>query len=453
MRTSRSRNIILALCFMGALFLGVLVAPQHFTPSNSTAQMIQAQISPATPPAIAAEAALDPAPQSAAPQPAVPQPAAAQPAATQPAATQPATTQQSANPQAATKQAATTYRAIDEQYRDRFGIASNEVLAPSSLPNTALRFNERDLLTVLQNTQAYFQAYSTENPDIQRTGILGTQGVTVANVLDTLSFMISTLQEDISNGRPIRLKDPVFVNANFRVIRWSAYNPEDPQETLVRLTKYAVFTHPGSRTRTATYNVPLYQLREDAEGDRFYLNITKQQVLSGIYESGGSLQGRVDPLVYLTRESFEDAIMQGTILIKYADGTSAYFNVDRNNGIVYVPGIDPYQQRRYWYFRPVDNIQGYGHQFEKKIAIKPGVTFAGDVLNIGLGRMVVLEHSTTGQRELKLGVIADTGGAFLPNLHQLDYLAGVFGDRNEFYNAIRSLPEYSKAYFLVRKSN
>jgi hypothetical protein len=341
------------------------------------------------------------------------------------------------------------YQAIDEKYQNRFKIAGDEVLKKSTLPNVNVDFNGNDLLTVLKNTRDYYQQYQDINPAVQRIGILGSQGVTMSDIHSTLAFMIATLEEDIAKQQPIRLKDPKFINQNFQVIKWLAYDPQYPNELEVRLTKYAVFTHPGSRTKTGNYTVPLYALKEDAETDRFYLNYTKQQVLSGIYEPGGTEYGRVEPLVYLSRDSFEDALMQGTILIKYADGTSQWFNVDRNNGIAYVPGRAAYSQGRYWYFRSVNDIRGYGHNFESKIAIKPGVTFAGDVLNMGLGRIVVLNYNGKQQ----MGIIADTGGAFLPNLHQLDYLAGVFANRDEFYGAIANLPEYTQAYLLIHKAS
>lgn len=371
----------------------------------------------------------------------------------QPTVSQPISQPVSPTKQVATKQAAasTLYQAIDERRGDRFRIDSRQVMSPGTLPNSKIQFNETDLLTVLKNTQAYFQNYSQDNSDVQREGILGTQGVTVADVLDTLDFMIVTLQADMASGQPTRLKDSGFLNANFQVIKWDAYDPENPSERLLRLTKYAVFKHSGSRSPTSEFNVPLYQLKEGAEADRFYLKYTKQEVLSGIFETGGSEFGRAEPLAYLTREGFEDALMQGTISINFTDGTSDFFNVDRNNGIAYLPGVSAYRQGRYWYFRSVDGIKGYGHQFESKISIKPGVTFAGDVLNLGLGKIVALAHSTGGRSQLQLGVVADTGGAFVPNLHQLDLLAGVFDDRDQFYAATRNLPEYAQAYVLIRK--
>lgn len=85
--------------------------------------------------------------------------------------------------------------------------------------------------------------------------------------------------------------------------------------------------------------------------------------------------------------------MQGTILVQFSDGGQAFFNVDRNNGIPFVKGVSPYEQRRYWYFREVAAIKGYGSTIENKINIEPEVTFAGDVWNIGLGRVVVIEDT------------------------------------------------------------
>jgi hypothetical protein len=263
--------------------------------------------------------------------------------------------------------------------------------------------------------------------------------------------MITVLQEDISNNRTTRLQDPDFINANFRVIKWSAYNPEQPKQKQLRITKYAVFTHPGSRTKTAKYNIPIYSLKENFVTDKFYTKYTKQDVLSGIYEPGGKEFGKVEPLGYLTREGLEEALMEGTILVNFTDGSKAFFNVDRNNGISYVRGVKATSQKRYWYFRKVDEIKGYGYKIDAKISIKPGVTFAGDVLNIGLGRVIVMEYNQGGKKRLQMGVLADTGGAFLPNLGQLDFLAGIYENKKDFGQHIQHLPEYATPYILVKK--
>ncbi|MEC4818300.1 MAG: hypothetical protein SAK29_34265, partial [Scytonema sp. PMC 1069.18] len=345
----------------------------------------------------------------------------------------------------------TTYQAIDELQKKQFSVKGNQVFSNGKISGNKVNFNQGDLLTVLVNTRKYFQENAQEDPNTQRTGLLGTQGVTVQDVLKTLDFMILVLQEDIAQKRPTRLQDPNFINTHFRVLKWSAYNPGNPNQKRLRITKYAVFTHPGSRTKTSTFNTPIYSLKDRSGKDRFYTKYTKQDVLSGIYEPGGKEFGKVKPLAYLTRTGLEEALMQGTILINFKDGSQALFNVDKNNEMPYVRGLAAKSQKRYWYFQEVDAIKGYGHDISEKISIKPGVTFAGDVLNIGLGRVVVLESTQAGRKQLRLGVVADTGGAFLPNLYQLDFLAGVFKSQKEFQQYIRQLPEYANAYLLVKK--
>ena len=188
------------------------------------------------------------------------------------------------------------YSVINEWKKYQYSINSNQVLKVGKLPNNPINFNQVDLLTVLTNTRKYFQQYSQEDPDIQRTGILVTQGVTVKDILKTLDFMIVVLEEDISNNRTTRLQDPNFINANFRVIKWSAHNPENSQQKQLRITKYAAFIHPGSRQKTSKYNIPIYAINEEVNQDKFYTNYTKQDVLSGIYEPGGKEFGKVKPI-------------------------------------------------------------------------------------------------------------------------------------------------------------
>jgi len=343
------------------------------------------------------------------------------------------------------------YQVIDEFKRPQFMAQSRDILRAASLPNTKVKFNATDLLTVLKSTRKYFSNRWDSDPDLQREGILGTQGVKVSDILKTLDFMVLTIQQDLKAKRPIRLQDPKFLNTHFRSIQWTAFNPTAIDEKRVRMTKYAVFTHSGSRTPTKEFNAGLYALKPDTDVDAIRLKYTKQDVLNNIYEPQGIEFGKVEPLAYLDREGLESALMQGTILIKFTDGTSGFFNVDRNNNIPYIKDLAPTEQKRYWYFKPVTTIKGFGQTIETKISLKPGVTFAGDVLNIGLGRIVVTENTIDGKPQLRMGIIADTGGAFLPNLHQLDYLAGIFDSKDDFTAYIRKLPEYTKAYILIKR--
>jgi hypothetical protein len=345
------------------------------------------------------------------------------------------------------------YLVIDELKQPQFMAQSREILKAASLPKTKIEFNAADLLIVLKSTRNYFERRLDSDPDLQREGILGTQGVKVADIVKTLDFMVLVLQQDLKAKRSIRLQDPKFLNTHFRAIQWTAFNPSATAEKRIRMTKYAVFTHPGSHTPTKEFHAGLYALKPDTDVDAIRLKYTKQDVLTNIYEPQGKEFGNVEPLAYLDREGLESALMEGTVLIKFTDGKSAFFNVDRNNNIPYVKGLTPTEQKRYWYFKPVNAIKGFGQTIETKISLKPGVTFAGDVLNIGLGRIVVTENAIDGKPQLRMGIIADTGGAFLPNLHQLDFLAGVFDTKDDFAAYTRKLPEYTKAYILVKRSH
>jgi hypothetical protein len=336
------------------------------------------------------------------------------------------------------------YQVINEQRQPQFTVDGRLALSESSLPQAKVSFQPQAMLTVLQNTRSYLTKNATQDPVITQQGLLATQGVTVADTLRTLDFAIATLQADIQANRSPRLQDSAFIQQNFRVVKWRAQNPQKADQEQIRITKYAVFTHPGSKTKTATHNTALYSLKDPTAKAAAY---SKQEVLSGIYEPGGKAAGAVQPIAYLTRDGLEEALMEGTILIKFTDGTQGFFNVDRSNEIPYVKGLDRKEQKRYWYFQPVNKIKGYGYNMAEKIEIEPGVTFAGDVLNVGLGKLIAVGNG----QNLHLGVVADTGGAFLPNLYQLDFLAGVFANKDEFQRAARSLPEYANAYFLIKK--
>ncbi|MEL6603230.1 MAG: hypothetical protein AAFP20_08395 [Cyanobacteria bacterium J06614_10] len=341
-----------------------------------------------------------------------------------------------------------TYTVVDEQQSPKYEVPGTDVFRTETLPAYGIQFDEYALLSTLQSTRTYFTEQSCQDPKILKSGILGTQDVEVSDVLDTLDFMIQVLSEDLVAGQPTRLKDATFINQNFKVVRWLAYDPQNLNETRLRITKYAVFTHPGSRSPTEVFNTPVYRLKDDLTDESFIANYTKQEVLSGIYEPGGAEFGKVETLAYLSRESFEDALLQGTAYVTFPDGSATYFNVDKNNGIAYVPGLDQWQQERYWYFKEVDQLKGYGHSSETKIAIDPGVTFAGDVLNIGLGKIIAIEDNN---QNIRIGMVADTGGAFLPNLHQLDFFAGVFPSRSAYEQAVQPLPTYARTYILLKK--
>ncbi|MCL5272591.1 MAG: hypothetical protein M1486_04700, partial [Gammaproteobacteria bacterium] len=157
---------------------------------------------------------------------------------------------------------------------------------------------------------------------------------------------------------------------------------------------------------------------------------------------------------YLSRTDLESALLQGTVVVDFGTTTKKTFNVHRNNNISYDRTKSPYQQERYWYFKEVDGIKGYGKDADHKITVNPEVTFAADLNQLGLGKLLLIQYrDKTGTTVSRAGIFADTGGAFADNLYQVDYLAGSYSGINAFSQATRQLPDYVDAYFMVVKKH
>ena len=152
-------------------------------------------------------------------------------------------------------------------------------------------------------------------------------------------------------------------------------------------------------------------------------------------------------------------LLQGTGVLN-VDGKVRYFNVHRNNGIAYDYTMGKREQARYWYFIETPEIMGYGYNQQSKIAIKPQVTFAGNVADLGLGKLIMVSYpiknsDTKSSKDFKtisrLGVLADQGGAFDNNLFQLDLLVNSYRGWTDYHQANKHLPDYARAWILLLK--
>jgi membrane-bound lytic murein transglycosylase len=331
-----------------------------------------------------------------------------------------------------------------------------------ALAGMRLETDPLKLAAVASSTLAYLDKHAQDDSEAVTPGILAGLGVTLPQVKATLAFIVQTVAEDQASKRPFRISQPAFLEQHFDFFNWqsdraaAASHKVKVSDSRIRLTKYVVFEAAGSNIRTSNYNCALYALPQDevalsadqAEKQKSKLlryRYTKQEVVAGALA-----KHHVSPLVWLNRQGLEDALMQGSLMVHMPDGTNRMFNVHRNNGIGYDRKIkDPRLQKRYWYFKEVAGIQGYGK--DDKIIVQPAVTVAGDVFNLGLGKLVALRYPLHGKTVMRLAILADTGGAFIPNLYQLDYLAGVFSSRESFRKGVQDLPEYALASVLVLK--
>lgn len=321
-----------------------------------------------------------------------------------------------------------SYPVINEAGNTVFTTSTEKVFNLATPSSGNMITNLSDLKYQVSEVLNYFNSVS--DPKVNRKGLLN---VDISVVQQTLKKI-----QNISNLNLDNLK------SNFNFYKWTPYNLSNQNQSKVKITKYAVFTHNASKVKTSTYNVGIYELKS---GYTNYTKYTKQQVLSGVYESGGAEFGKVNILGYTTLDDLNEMLLEGTGYIKFTDGEETYINVTKNNGIAYDKRKTPTAQSRYWYFKKVNSPKGYGSDISNKINIKPNVTLAGDYLNVGFGKLILLESNGN----LRLATIGDTGGAFLPSLYQLDYFAGTFANKNDYNSFVANLPSEANAYVLINK--
>jgi len=346
-------------------------------------------------------------------------------------------------------------------------------------------FKASELCIVADNTKNYLQQNTDDSFAVHAgsqlmTRVLGNK-LTLTKVEKTLQFICQTYRADIKAKRQSRLHDKTFLTNNFDFIRWlpdkksaeamalKSTNKiktrmliDIPAEELF-LTKYYTKLLDGSDVKTDKYNQALYALPYDEQGltlaqaalqktqlTRF--KYTRQQVIAGAL-----LQNELaKPLIWLTEEALHDVLLQGTGVLNIK-GETRYFNVHRNNGTAYDYSIGKREQARYWYFAEVPSVMGYGKSLESKIAIRAQVTFAGNVADLGLGKLIMvnfkqrIDQSSKTENISRMGILADQGGAFTDNLFQLDLLVDSYRGWQDYHRANKYMADYAQAWIMVLK--
>lgn len=355
-------------------------------------------------------------------------------------------------------------------------IASPSFTATEQLPQGEWVDLSEDLCDVAEHTVAYLSQGNTYDPATIHGGTTPWLTTPTERIKDTLTFLCQVVNEDAESGRPSRLTDPEFITREFDIVRWSpdqhrAQQLSDnkpllqhlPEDRLL-LTKYYIRLADGKAKQSPTAPHALYGLPYDEEhltleeADAKKDQITryqwgKQAIVSKESSQAQSrfMQELAPALVWLSRRDLEGALLQGTAVVQDPLGDRRYFNVHRNNGIAYDRTIRPEAQERYWYFKEVTGVLGYGKDADYKIPIKPQVTVAGDIFQLGLGRLILLRTEEHGQPTFRLTILADTGGAFHDNLYQLDWLSGYYHDWDDYHRNNRQIGDYADAWLLLKR--
>ncbi|HEY7776861.1 MAG TPA: MltA domain-containing protein, partial [Kineobactrum sp.] len=334
------------------------------------------------------------------------------------------------------------------------------------------------LCEVARATNAYLAKGTEYDPAAIHGGTVTTARVPVTRIRDTLAFICAVEEQDSRTGQASRLTSPAFIAQHFDLVKWhpdsaGAAALSDAKPLLqnlpadkLLLTKYYVRLARGSAEQTAARPHALYGLPHDEAqlsldaADARKSTITryahgKQDIvqLETNTASAGYLASLAPPLAWLSRADLEGALLQGTAVVNDERGQRRYFNVHRNNGVAYNRTRAPEEQERYWYFKEVPGILGYGKDADYKIPVKPLVTVAGDIFQLGLGRLVLLRTEEAGEPVLRLTILADTGGAFHDNLYQLDWLSGYYHGWDDYYAANRHRADYADAWLLLKKAS
>ncbi|WP_016955757.1 MltA domain-containing protein [Catenovulum agarivorans] len=337
-------------------------------------------------------------------------------------------------------------------------------------------FKGSELCEVSENTLAYLQRGQTYDEKAIHGGKVDGLAFALAEVKQTLKFICDTYRKDVRAKKQSSLHNNSFIQQNFQLHAWQPDLTKAKQvietttnqakknllsripDDSILLTKYYTKLVDAKYQRQGDYQHALYDIPFDEQhlsleqADRLGKQLTRyqytrQQVMTGILEQ----KNLAKPLIYLTEQGLHDTLLQGTAVVETSAQTYAYYNVARNNGIAYDYALNKNQQARYWYFKQVPGVMGYGLEPESKIEILPQVTVAGNVADLGLGKLLLLQYQQNGQLISRLVILADEGGAFDDNLFQLDLLAGQYKGWKDYHAANKHLPDFVKAYVLIAK--
>gem|GEM_PF-1106496 len=311
----------------------------------------------------------------------------------------------------------------------------------------------------------YFKSNLSKEKLLTRSTIFEKNTLSHRQAQETLDFIIKTILEDHAHKKKkFRINDPLFLKEHFSFIKWSGDQEAAKKNRVfisddkIRLTHYAVFSCRGSYEKSNKHPHALYDIMGENFQDRQRTKYSKQDILDGLLEQS-RFSTKVKPLIWLSRYDFEQALMQGSIIVKTPDNKKMLFNVSKSNvsdknNFAYDRKIkNSWNQKLYWYFKEIKYDTCLHDRRHRELVSLGGAVFAGDIESLGLGKIIALryENRKTGKTEVKLGVLADRGSAFSNNLYQLDLFEGIFDTRKQFDTYIRRYPDTVEAYILKKR--
>ena len=309
------------------------------------------------------------------------------------------------------------------------------------------------LQQAVRDAQKFFDRYWKTHKPVIAPQPFSTQVLSANKVRDTLKFIDETIEEDKASGI-FRIHDPVFLKQNLGFIAWkpdtaaaakAGYHEVNGKK--IRLTSYVIYRASGNYEKTPDFPCALHRLVNEKKR----ITLTKQEILAGGLRDG--YEEKAEPLVWVARETLEEAMLQGTVLLAMPDGKERAFNVNISNGHRFDRKLRSLaQQKIYWFFLERKNEKSIKQLLDRSHR-RTGVVFAGDLYSLGFGKVVGVQYynAKTEQHELRLGVLGDTGSAFERNLYHLDLFGGIMANKRELKSYLSNFPPTVKAFVVYRK--
>lgn len=346
-----------------------------------------------------------------------------------------------------------------------FSVHAEFILQTNPKIQGEIEVNTSDLCEVANNTKQYIEAFPEDDFAVHAGIVI--EGIKLDRVVKTLEFLCSSAEKstfsqeyllkhfDFYRWLPDKKQANMLAEQSNNAVKKRLLRSIPEQQIFI--TKYYTKLLNASDEPTDKYNQALYSLPYDEQAlslkqaDKNQQNLTRyqltrQQIINGALRDSDLAK----PLIWLTEEALHDVLLQGTGVVDI-NGQRRYFNVHRNNGIAYDYTLGKREQSRYWYFSEVPSTLGYGQTLADKIAIKPEVTFAGNVKQLGLGKLFLINYKVGDKSINNMGVLADQGGAFDNNLFQLDFLKGSYFGWKDYYQANKHLPDYAITWLMLLK--
>ena len=218
-----------------------------------------------------------------------------------------------------------------------------------------------------------------------------------------------------------------------------------------RITTYRICKISGSHKKTKEHDFPLYSCPFDEQGKKpGYIRehkktltrfaYTRQQIVDGALEPG-----KAQIIAWVRSDGYNELVMQGSAVIDFEDGSPLQmFQVVVHN--------EKNVGDKYWFIAPYEKRKP-SKKYPVKVDPIPGVSFAGNISELGFGKLLVMigKNPLTLEEEMRIGMLVDTGHAFQDNLCKFDLFTGYFDNHEQSILHARQYPHTAQIYILIKK--